>query len=182
MRRELLTFAVDPPVGAVQADPDVARLVTLSVRAGGTVNGVFVDDGGTELAVVVELDDDEPSPGPEALPPRLRLLSCRVQEHAPRSTPVVPRLVEPDPTLVDARPVPWRSVEVEPDGTAVVTFMRGILERLHSVEVTASPGGTVHIAVLLGRPPGPPPTGPVPAVGIVERTRVRLPVRFAGGE
>lgn len=172
MRRELLTFSVHPPVAAVQADPEVSRLVTLLIGAGGTVDGIFVDEAGTELALVVELDDDAPPPDTDALRPRLQLLSRRVHEQAPRPTPPVPRLVEPDPTLVDPHPVPWQSLEIEPDGTALVSFTRGIVERLHSVEVADD-----RITVRLGRVPGA-WAGPVPAVGIVERTRIRVPPRL----
>lgn len=176
MRRELLTFSVDPPFEVPEADPDVGRLLTRLLRDGGAVEAVFPGEAGDELAVVVALDDEAPVPDADAVLPRLRLRSRRVHPRAPRpvAVPAVPPLVEPDPTLVDPRPTRWHSVEIEPGGTAVVTYLRGIVHRLHSVEVSDSPGG-VRISVLLGRDPSVPPGSPVLAVGIAERTRVRLP-------
>ena len=169
MRRELLTFAVDPPVRHVEADPDVAGLVTLLVaRRGGTVVGVFPDAGGSELAVVVELDDHAPAVDVD-LGPRLQLRDRRVHAAAPATALPQPRIVEPDPTVVDPRPRPWQSIEVQPEGEALVTFMRGAVERLHSVEATGD-----RITVYVGTVPGG-YDGPVLAVGIVERARVRLP-------
>lgn len=169
MRGHLLVYRADPPVERLEADPAVGRLLTLLAA-----RGAFA--GGEHLAVVV----DEGPPPDAAVPARFHLVGrWPGQVLATAAAPVQPALVAPDPTVRHPRPVGWERIELVGGNRARVTFMRGVVERLHSVEVTTGPAGaavTVKVGTLADFG-----GGPVVAVGIVEQTEVELPFRVDGG-